>query len=193
MRKLVFDIETKNIFQDVGSRNPEDLDISVVGVYDSETNKLISFVEEEFQSMWPYFQNADLLVTFNGAYFDVPLLNKYYKKAGLGDLNEKKHLDIFKEVKQTSGRWLKLDKIAEGTFGIRKSGDGFDAIVWWRQGKVEEIKKYCLDDVKITRDIYEFALKNKKILYKEGPFVKEVKLDTKHWEPVDEIKTQSLF
>jgi hypothetical protein len=47
--------------------------------------------------------------------------------------------------------------------------------------------------VKITRDIYEFALKNKKILYKEGPFVKEVKLDTKHWEPVDEIKTQSLF
>ncbi len=193
MRKVVFDIETKNIFQDVGSRNPEDLDISVVGLYDSETNSFLSFTQEEFPQMWPYFQKAELLVTFNGLYFDIPLLNKYYKKEGLGDLTAHKHLDIFKEVKQVSGRWLKLDKIAEGTFGIRKSGDGLEAVKWWREGKVDEIRKYCLDDVKITRDVYEFALKNKKLLYKEGPFVKEVKLDVKHWVPEDEVKTQSLF
>lgn len=193
MRKIVFDIETKNIFQDVGSRNPEDLDISVVGLYDSETNSFLSFTQEEFPQMWPYFQKAELLVTFNGLYFDIPLLNKYYKKEGLGDLTEHKHLDIFKEVKQVSGRWLKLDKIAEGTFGVRKSGDGLEAVKWWREGKVDEIRKYCLDDVKITRDVYEFALKNKKLLYKEGPFVKEVKLDVKSWEPESEVKTQSLF
>ncbi len=193
MRKIVFDIETKNIFQDVGSRNPEDLDISVVGLYDSETNSFLSFTQEEFPQMWPYFLKAELLVTFNGLYFDIPLLNKYYKKEGLGDLTEHKHLDIFKEVKQVSGRWLKLDKIAEGTFGVRKSGDGLEAVKWWREGKVDEIRKYCLDDVKITRDVYEFALKNKKLLYKEGPFVKEVKLDVKHWVPEDEVKTQSLF
>lgn len=193
MRKIVFDIETKNIFQDVGSRNPEDLDISIVGLYDYESNNYLSFTQEEFPQMWPYFQKADLLVTFNGLYFDIPLLNKYYKKAGLGDLNKIKHLDVFKEVKQTSGRWLKLDKIASGTFGINKSGDGFDAVVWWRQGRVDEIRKYCLDDVKITKDTYDFALKNKKLMYKEGPFIKEVKLDVKHWEPEDEVKTQSLF
>jgi DEAD/DEAH box helicase domain-containing protein len=193
MRKIVFDIETKNIFQDVGSRNPEDLDISIVGLYDSETNSFQSFTQEEFPKMWPYFQKADLLITFNGFYFDVPLLNKYYKKEGLGDLNTIKHVDLFKEVKQVSGRWLKLDKIAEGTFGVRKSGDGFDAVVWWRQGKIDEIRKYCLDDVKITRDVFDFAMKNKKIIYKEGPFIKEVKLDTKGWEPIDEVKTQSLF
>lgn len=193
MRKVVFDIETKNIFQDVGSRNAEDLDISVVGLYDSETDKFESFIEEEFPKMWPYFEKADLLVTYNGYYFDIPLLNKYFKKAGLGDLTKKHHLDVFKEVKQTSGRWLKLDKIAEGTFGIKKSGDGFDAIVWWRTGRIDEIRKYCLDDVKITRDVYNFALKNKKLMYKDGPFIKEVKLDVKHWEPEEEVKTQSLF
>ncbi|MFZ2522721.1 MAG: ribonuclease H-like domain-containing protein [Minisyncoccia bacterium] len=193
MKKVVFDIETKNIFHDVGSRNPEDLDISVVGLYDYESGQFLSFIEEEFEKMWPYFQNAELLVTFNGVYFDIPLLNKYYKKAGLGDLSKTRHLDIFKEIKQTNGRWLKLDKIAEGTFGINKSGDGLDAIVWWRNGEIEKIRKYCLDDVKITRDVYEFAMKNKRLMYKEGPFVKEVKLDTKHWEPQDEVKTQSLF
>ncbi len=193
MRKIVFDIETKNIFQDVGSRNPEDLDISIVGLYDYETNSYQSFGQEEFDKMWPYFQKAELLITFNGVYFDIPLLNKYYKKAGLGDLNKTRHLDVFKEVKNTSGRWLKLDKIAEGTFGIKKTGDGFDAVKWWREGKVDDIRKYCLMDVKITKDVYEFAIKNKKLIYKEGPFVKEIKLDVKHWEPVAEIKTQSLF
>ena len=30
-------------------------------------------------------------------------------------------------------------------------------------------------------------------MYKEGPFVKEIKLETKHWEPIAEVKTQSLF
>lgn len=193
MRKIVFDIETKNIFQDVGSRNPEDLDISVVGLYDFETNKYHTFLQEEFDSMWEIFKKTDLMITFNGEYFDIPLLNKYYKKAGLGDLKQIRSLDIFKEIKQTSGRWLKLDKIALGTFGINKSGDGFDAVKWWNEGKVEEIKKYCLDDVKITKDVYEFAMKNKKLIFKEGPFTKEIKLDTKHWEPVPEVKTQSLF
>lgn len=193
MRKIVFDIETKNIFQDVGSRDPADLDISIVGLYDYETDKYHTFLQEEFDKMWPFFKKADLMVTFNGEYFDIPLLNKYYKKAGLGDLKDIRSLDLFKEVKNSSGRWLKLDKIAEGTFGINKIGDGLEAVVWWRKGEIDKIRKYCLSDVKITKDVYEFATKNKKIIFKEGPFTKEIKLDTKHWEPVAEIKTQSLF
>ena len=193
MRKIVFDIETKNIFQDVGSRNPEDLDISVVGVYDYDTDKYHTFLQEDFDAMWDIIKKADVLITFNGEYFDIPLLNKYYKKAGLGDIKNIRSLDIFKEIKQTSGRWLKLDNIAKGTFGINKSGDGLEAVKWWREGKIDEIKKYCLDDVKITKDVYDFIMKNKKVIFKEGPFTKEIKLDTKHWEPVPEVKTQSLF
>ena len=193
MRKLVFDIETKNIFQDVGSNNSEDLDISVVGIYDYETDKYLTFTQEEFDKMWPYFQRADVLITFTGEHFDIPLLNKYYKKTGLGDLKTIRSLDVLKEIKTQYGRRMKLDQIAEGTFGINKSGDGFDAVVWWRQGKIDEIRKYCLLDVKITKDVYEFAMKNKKLIFKEGPFLKEIKLDTKHWEPVPEVKTQSLF
>ncbi len=193
MRKIVFDIETKNIFQEVGSRNPEDLDISLVGLYEYETNKYHSFLEEEFEELWKILKKADVLISFNGDYFDIPLLNKYYKKAGLGDLSKIRSLDIFREIKNSSGRWLKLDKIAEGTFGINKSGNGLEAVAWWRQGEIEKIRKYCLQDVKITKDIYEFALKNKKLIFKEGPFMKEVKLETKHWEQEQEVKTQSLF
>ncbi len=193
MRKIVFDIETKNIFQDVGSNDPVDLDISIVGLYDYESDSYKSFTQEEFPSMWEIISKSDMLITYNGDHFDIPLLNKYYKKAGLGDLNQIRSLDILKEIKNTYGRRMKLDQIAEGTFGIHKSGNGLEAVAWWKQGEIDKIRKYCLDDVKITKDVYEYAMKNKKLIFKEGPFTKEIKLDTKHWEPVLEIKTQSLF
>ena len=193
MSKIVFDIETKNIFQDVGSNNPEDLDISIVGLYDYQTGKYQSFSQEEFEQMWPILEKADVFITFSGEHFDIPLLNKYYKKAGRGDLTKTRSLDVLKEIKMQYGRRMKLDQIAEGTFGINKSGNGLEAVAWWRSGEVEKIRKYCLDDVKITKDIYEYALKNKRLMFKEGPFTKEIKLETKHWEPVAEVKTQSLF
>jgi len=193
MRKIVFDIETRNIFQDVGSSDPADLDISLVGLYDYETNSYDSFLQEDFPRMWPILEKADLLITYNGDHFDIPLLNKYYKKAERGDLSKFRSLDLLKEIKNSYGRRMKLDQVAEGTFGINKSGGGLDAVVWWRAGEIEKIRKYCLDDVRITKDVYEFAVKNKKLMFKEGSFVKEIKLDTKHWEPVEEIKTQSLF
>ncbi|MEY4602441.1 MAG: hypothetical protein RL292_382 [Candidatus Parcubacteria bacterium] len=193
MRKIVFDIETRNIFSDVGSQNPADLDISIVGVYDYETGQYTSYTQEEFPLMWPLFEKADQMITYNGDHFDIPLLNKYFKKDGRGDLGTIKSLDILKEIRNSYGRRMKLDQVAEGTFGVHKSGNGLEAVAWWRTGEIEKIKKYCLDDVKITKDVYEFALKNKKLLFKEGPFNKEIKLDTKHWEPIEEIKTQSLF
>ena len=189
MRKIVFDIETRNIFQDVGSTNPADLDISLVGLYEYETNEYLSFLQEDLPKLWPIIERAETLITFNGDHFDIPLLNKYYS----GDLTKFRSLDILKEIRQAYGRRMKLDQIAEGTLGINKSGNGLEAIVWWKNGEIDKIREYCLKDVKITKDLYEFALKNNKLMFKEGPFVKEIKLDTKHWEPQDEIKTQSLF
>lgn len=178
MRKVVFDIETKNIFQDVGSNNPVDLSISLVGVYEYEKDAYSTYLEEDFSKLWPIMENADMLITFNGDHFDIPLLNKYYS----GDLLKIKSLDLLKEVQKSAGRRMKLDQIAEGTLKINKSGHGLDAIKWWKEGKIDELKKYCLDDVRITKDIYEYALKEGKIFFKEGPNINEVKLDTRDWE-----------
>ena len=193
MKKVVFDIETKNFFPDVGSNNPADLDIALVGLYDYETNSYDSFLEEDFPKLWAILDKTNIFITFNGDHFDIPILNKYYMQAGRGDLSKIRSLDVFKEIKQSSGRWLKLDHLAEGTLGINKSGKGGEAIVWWKNGEIERVRNYCLDDVRITKDIYEHALKNKKLSFKEGPFTKEIKLDVKHWEFVPEVKTQSLF
>ncbi len=182
MKKVVFDIETSNIFQEVGSNNPADLSISVVGLYDYSTDSYQTFLVEEFGSLWPILENADMLITFNGDHFDIPLLDKYYS----GSLFKIKSLDILKEMQKSAGRRMKLDQIAEGTLGINKSGHGLDAIKWWREGEVEKVKKYCLDDVKITKDIYEYALQNGKLIFKEGPNLNTVKLDTTDWEKLPE-------
>jgi DEAD/DEAH box helicase domain-containing protein len=190
MKKIVFDIETKNTFQDVGSSNPADLDISIVCIYDYETDTYDSFLQADFPRLWAILDKTDMMITYNGDHFDIPLLNKYYP----GDLLKIRSLDILKEIRNAYGRRMKLDQIAQGTFNISKSGNGLEAIVWWRNGDIDSLRKYCIDDVKITKDVYEYAMKNKKLMFKEGPFNKEIKLNTSSWEVfVPEVRTQSLF
>lgn len=181
MKKVVFDVETTNTFQEVGSNNPVDLSISVVGVYDYQSDTYTAFLVEEFGRLWPIFENADMLITFNGDHFDIPLLNKYYS----GDLLKMKSVDLLKEMHRSAGRRMKLDQIAEGTLGLHKSGHGLEAIKWWHDGEIEKIKNYCLDDVRLTKDLYDFAIKNNRLIFKEGPNLNEVKLDTQNWETSD--------
>jgi len=182
IRKVVFDIETKNIFEEVGSNNPVDLDISVVAIYDSATDKYESFTEEKFSKLWPILEQADMLIGFNSDHFDIPLLDKYYP----GDLTKIKSLDVMREIRTVIGRRIKLDYIAEGTLGRNKISHGLEAVRWWKEGKIDEIVKYCIEDVRITKDIYDYALKNNKLFYKEngGP-KQEIKLDTKDWEKIE--------
>lgn len=180
MNKVIFDIETSNLFSDVGKNDPALLDISIVGLYDSKTDAYTAFEQEEFNKMWPILERADLLIGFNSEHFDLPLLSKYYP----GDLRKIKHIDILKEIKDAFGRRMKLDQIAEGTLGINKSGHGLEATIWWKKGEKEKVKKYCLDDVKITKEVYEYALKNKKLRFKEGGTIIDIPLNTGSWEEV---------
>jgi DEAD/DEAH box helicase domain-containing protein len=182
IRKVVFDVETKNTFEEIGSNNPADLDISVVAIYDSATDSYQSFTEDKFSKLWPILEQTDLLIGYNSDHFDIPLLNKYYP----GDLTKIKSLDIMREIRSVIGRRIKLDYIAAGTLGRNKISHGLEAVRWWKEGKIAEIAKYCIEDVHITKDIYDYALKNNKLLYKEngGP-LQEMKLDTKDWEKIE--------
>ncbi|PIQ66746.1 MAG: hypothetical protein CO184_00195 [Candidatus Zambryskibacteria bacterium CG_4_9_14_3_um_filter_40_16] len=178
MRKIVFDIETSNIFSEVGSNDPAMLDISVVCIHDSLTDKYSSYLQENLNSLWPILERADMLIGFNSDHFDIPLLNKYYP----GDLNKIKSLDILKEIKNSFGRRMKLEQIAQGTLGTGKSADGLEGTRWWKNGEYQKVIDYCLDDVRITKQIYEYALKNNTLLFKEGGEIITIPLDTSGWE-----------
>ena len=86
------------------------------------------------------------------------------------------------------GRRLKLDNVAEATLGRGKSGEGLKAMEWWKAGEVDKVRAYCLDDVVLTRELYDYAKKHKHLKYKDffggGDGVYEIPLDPSGWENV---------
>lgn len=177
MRTVVFDIETANWMADIGTGNPADLTIAIVCIHDSETDTYSSYLEPELPKLWPILERTDMLVGYNSDHFDIPLLNKYYP----GDLTRIKSLDLMQEVYRSLGRRLRLDSIADGTLGEKKSGNGAQSLVWWRNGEVEKVRKYCLKDVEITKKVFDYALANGEVKYRELGKKHDVKLDTSRW------------
>jgi DEAD/DEAH box helicase domain-containing protein len=177
MRTVVFDIETANWMSDTGTSDPADLTIALVCIHDSETDTYSSYLEHELHQLWNILERTDILVGYNSDHFDIPLLNKYYP----GDLTRIKSLDLMKELYTSLGRRLKLDTIAEATLGENKSASGAQSLQWWRAGEVEKVRAYCLKDVEITKRIFDYALANGSVKYKDLGKVREIKLNTKNW------------
>jgi DEAD/DEAH box helicase domain-containing protein len=144
--------------------------------------KYSSYTKETINELWPILEKADIIIGYNSDHFDIPILNKYYS----GDLTKIKSLDLLKEVKNSLGRRIKLDTIAEATLGRNKIGHGLEAIVWWRNGEKQKVIDYCTEDVRITKDVYEYAMKNKSLKYLDGKDIKEIKIDTSNWDKKEE-------
>jgi len=178
MKILTFDIETTNTFDEVGSPHAADLDLAVICVHNSETDEMTHYFKENLNKLWPLIESADMLVTYNGDHFDIPLLNKYYA----GDLTQIKSLDLLVEIRKSLGRRIKLDDIASATLGQSKSADGLQSIVWWRQGKIDDVVNYCKQDVQVTRNVYDYAIKNGHVLYIKDGKKEKIKIDTTEWE-----------
>jgi len=190
MKKIVFDIETKNTFEEVNSGDPTALDVSVVGIYDYENDAYHCFDETELDKLWPFFDSADMIIGFNSNHFDIPIMDKYYP----GDMKKIKSLDILHEIKKSLGRRVSLNSVAEGSLGAKKSGHGLDAVIWYKRGEIDKIKKYCQDDVKITKDVYEFALVNGYLNSTYKGITKKIALDTNKWEiETPAMNNQTLF
>lgn len=161
LNEIVFDIETQNTFADVDN-DFKKFKISVVSIYRYDTDSYASFTENELNKLWPILEKAERIIGYNSEHFDLPILHNYYP----GNLLAINHLDIMKEIKAAIGMRLKLNDVAMATLDIAKSADGLQAIKWWKEGKIDEIKKYCEQDVKVTKEIYEFGKNNKQLFYK---------------------------
>lgn len=155
-REVVFDIETIGDIQDLST-----MKVTVVSIYEYENDTYRSFEEHELGSLWPIFERAERLIGFNSEHFDIPILNKYYA----GDLLKFPGLDMLKVVKEVTGKRYKLNDLAKATLQIEKSADGLQAMEWFKEGKLDLIKQYCEQDVKVTKELYDFGRANKMIYY----------------------------
>jgi DEAD/DEAH box helicase domain-containing protein len=165
MKLVVFDVETKKAFDEVGGYFPEKLGVSISGVYfnDGEGQEFYKgYREEEFPEMFKLFERADRIVGFNTISFDMPALQPYY----VGNLLSLPNFDIMAEVEKVIGHRVSLDALAKETLGEQKIGHGLDALTYYHEGNWELLEKYCLQDVKVTKMLYDYGLEHKKLMFK---------------------------
>ncbi len=153
---LVFDLETQRLVQEVGGWDHIDkLGVSVACAYDSKTDQYLAFRENELGKLIELCEER-LVVGYNIRGFDLPVLVPY----GL----EIKRLDVFDIMYDlealTRQRFLKLEAVAQGTLGSGKSADGLMAVEWWKKGEIQKLIEYCTQDVKVTRDVFQFGRQN---------------------------------
>ncbi|MBX4205688.1 ribonuclease H-like domain-containing protein [Candidatus Microgenomates bacterium] len=198
--EIIFDLETKSFFDDTGSFDPSILGVSLVSLYKRNLDEnlkeidgqMMSFWESDFPNMWQHFQQANRIIGFNSKRFDVPALKNYAPPF----FAKLPHYDLLEILRNTYGHGSSLDRIAKDTLNRGKIDVGSNAIVYWNKGDKEslaKLKKYCEEDVAITRDVYDFGLKNKHIKFTDRwntPRVVDIDFS---YPPEDPISQESLF
>lgn len=154
---LVLDLETKKQFSDVGGQEYADrLGVSLVGVYDYVDDKFLAFREDAIPALLELIKSRKKTIGFNIKAFDWKVLQPYAADLFLKNVPT---LDLMEDVANFLGFRVGLAALAETNLGESKSGHGLEAIRWYREGNWESLEKYCLDDVRLTRDLYELGAK----------------------------------
>ncbi len=166
--RIVLDLETQKEFSEVEGRKPELLGVSVIGIYSYTENRYDAYLEADIEKLAPKLQSAELLIGFNIRKFDMAVLQPYLKFSAAN----LPMLDILEDVAKALGHRVSLDSIAQATLGQGKSGHGLDALRWFKQGRFDLITRYCLDDVRLTKEVYEYGKANGK-LYATGRYSSE--------------------
>lgn len=169
MNEVILDVETKKAFAETGKYDPRRLGISYVGICrrnltepDRKKDEFLGFFEDDIVKLWPILEQAERIIGFNIVGFDFPALSSYYH----GDFSSFPMLDILEEVKRKLGYRVSLNAVAKETLGIQKSGSGLDALTYYEQGRLDELAEYCLRDVRITRDVYDYGREHEYLKFK---------------------------
>ena len=113
-----------------------------------------------FDKLKKLLSERAILVGFRSNKFDLPILNLEF---GL-DLLEYPRVDLSDEVEINAGRLVSLDALAKTNLGVGKNGSGIMAPKMYWDGEIEKLKNYCLQDVKITKELYDLAKDKKELL-----------------------------
>lgn len=189
--KIVLDLETQKDFAEVGGRNKHHLlRVSVAGMYSYAGDKYYAFDEKNLHKLGESLLGADQVIGFNILQFDYQVLSPYLNFA----LAEIPTLDILAEIEKFLGHRISLEAVAKATLGTGKTGSGLDAIRLWKTGQYEDLKRYCLSDVKLTKDIYDYGQKYGKLLYQDFFETRELPVRFPDPEPrANVLKQASLF
>lgn len=183
---IVLDLETKYSFRDFD--DPKKLGITVVAIYDYRDNQGSVFEENQLNKLFPILENASYIIGYNVTNFDIAVLQAYYP----GKVDVFTPFDILEDIRQKIGRRISLNEVIGATLNKKKTGHGFQAINLYNEGKIEELKKYCLDDVMFTKELFEYGVETGEIFYLTPNGKMTIKVDWKKYLESQESKDMPL-
>lgn len=188
---LAIDIETMGLAKD----DPH-CPITMVCLYDGDTSfrKSYPFVEcvcpntgaIQCHATYLKYKNellrdlneADSICCYNGVDFDLPFIAAKFKvpMETVAQWILKTH-DIFFSVKHTLRKFYKLDTLLKVNGMTSKSAKGSTAVEWAREGKIQELEQYCMQDTVLTweltnkpRVLLPFAVRSKDVYWSKSRF-----------------------
>lgn len=185
---LVLDLETQKTFDEVGRQNLHKLKISVVGIYDYADDTYRTYEESELMALEMRLKTAELVIGFNIRRFDFAVLAPYL----FTSVETFPVLDLMEEVEKIRGHRVSLQSVAQGTLDTMKSGQGLTAVALYNQGKMDELKKYCLDDVRITKEVYEYGCAHKRIFFVSNRDWQKYEIPV-DWSETPAAKKEAVF
>ena len=175
---LIYDIEIINAIP--SSREPRvegitycggwydhaNMGISVIGAYDYQEDRYRVFCEDNQEEFAHLVSTRGVFVGFNNIRFD----NVVIKEAWGIDIPEIACYDILQKVWKGAGfgpefdrrthAGYGLDACCRANFGTKKSGHGAIAPIAWQQGRIAEVIDYCLNDVKLTKQLLDKVIRD---------------------------------
>lgn len=164
MNYVFFDLESQNLFQDVGGRdNIDKLLVACAVTWSTQKNDFSVYWEKDVPKLIEELKSATKVIGFNLRGFDYQVLQPYTPETRFASLAT---LDLLLDLQKLLGFSISLDSIASATLGTKKSADGVQSVEWYRNGELDKVAEYCKMDVEITRQVFEFGRDNGYIFYK---------------------------
>lgn len=185
MNALIYDIEIAKAIQSRGESRLEYVEyckgwgdhagmgISCICAYDYVERSYRVFMKDNMAAFKDLLVNRNLIVGFNSIKFDNEVLLYHPETSGVS-LSLKSY-DLLREIwigvglnpdkfsPKTHGGYG-LDDVCKINFGMLKSGNGALAPVDFQRGNYGGLVDYCLNDVRMTKSLFDRVLETGQIL-----------------------------
>lgn len=158
---LVFDIETTGLnpwFGDeitcICAKDSEGILFQYVNNSPEDPTTEADMIEKFL--LWINNRQQHMIISKNGKGFDVPFI---MARAFFKDVEIKKENKILSgahiDLHYVTNKFIGLDDMARLLGCDLKSGNGFNAIKLFREGKFHQLKDYCMQDVLVTEQVFQ--------------------------------------
>jgi DEAD/DEAH box helicase domain-containing protein len=177
---IVVDVEIQKNVDDLPGRwrDTDKMGVAVAVVYEFATDRYHVYLERDVPALRERLLRAERVSGFNIWKFDFPVIFGLSGQQRKIELAERTN-DIFLRVGKALGvdeirgpfdrlKGWKLDAICKGTLGQGKSGNGADAPKWYQAGELSRVISYCLDDVRLERDLVAYVDRHGHVKHENG-------------------------